>query len=109
MIDRLVADLFRTSEEEVRSRGIGTLQEVRATRLWLKHLSPEVATENRRLKRPLTARLSPHPRIERMRDKSRRILIALFERYVENPRLLPESFRRRHTEERVERLAADYI
>ncbi len=109
MIDRLVSDLIRTTEEEVRSRGIATLSEVRATREWLTHLTPDVAVENRRLKRHLHARLYHHPRIERMRDKYRRILIALFERYVENPRLLPESFRRRHTEERLEQLAADYI
>ena len=42
-------------------------------------------------------------------DKYRRILIALFTRYSENSLLLPESQRRRLSEEGTARLIADYI
>lgn len=64
---------------------------------------------NSGLKRFLNERLYRHHRIERMRDKYRRILIALFTRYRENPLLLPESFRRRQADEEPARLIADYI
>jgi len=109
MIDRLVSDLIATTSSEIESRGVRTVDDVRASGDWLVHLSAEIALQNRRLKRHLLERLYHHPRIERMRDKYRRILIALFERYVDNPQLLPSSFRRRHPDEPVERLVADYI
>ena len=109
MIERLVSDLLETTAQELADRRIGSVDDLRRCDTWLARLSPETAMENRRLKRYLHEKLYHHPRIERMRDKYRRILIALFERYVDNPRLLPEAFRRRHTEEPAERLAADYI
>ncbi|NIV45761.1 MAG: deoxyguanosinetriphosphate triphosphohydrolase, partial [Gammaproteobacteria bacterium] len=48
-------------------------------------LSEETARENRELKRYLHENLYRHHRIERMKDKARRMLEALFERYRENP------------------------
>jgi dGTPase len=44
-----------------------------------------------------------------MKDKARRILLALFERYRDNPRLLPDETRRRGADESLERTIADYI
>ena len=42
-------------------------------------------------------------------DRLRRILVALFERYVDNPRLLPEETGERAVTDGPERTAADYI
>jgi dGTPase len=109
LIERLVSDLLETMAGELKKRGIASVEDVRRCEQWLARLSPEVAMENRRLKHYLHEKLYHHPRIERMRDKYRRILIALFERYMDNPRLLPEAFRRRHTDEPAQRQAADYI
>ena len=44
-----------------------------------------------------------------MKDKARRILLALYERYHENPLLLPDDTRRRIASEGLERTIADYI
>jgi dGTPase len=44
-----------------------------------------------------------------MKDKSRRILRALFERYQDNPLLLPADSRLRGAEDPDERIIADYI
>jgi len=44
-----------------------------------------------------------------MKDKAARVLHALFERYLENPRLLPDDTRRRIAEEGLHRAIADYI
>ena len=50
-----------------------------------------------------------HHRIERMKDKSRRILEALYRRYFENPRLLPVDTAVRVETDGLERTIADYI
>ena len=48
-----------------------------------------MAARNRRLKSYLHEHLYRHHRIERMKDKARRMITALFARYRANPRLLP--------------------
>ena len=65
--------------------------------------------QNRELKTYLRTHLYQHHRIERMKDKARRVLHALCERYLENPRLLPDDARRRTENEGVHRAIADYI
>jgi len=44
-----------------------------------------------------------------MKDKARRILLALYDRYRENPLLLPADSRRRLKTQTLERTIADYI
>ena len=85
------------------------LEEVRNAGRPLVGLSEEVAEGNRRLKNYLREHLYSHHQIERMKDKARRILLALFECYHENPRLLPADSRRRLQTETLERTIADYI
>jgi len=109
LIDTLVTDLIRTTAENIRQAGIATLDDVRKASAPLVGLSAAVAKGNRRLKIHLKENLYSHPRIERMKDKSRRILVALFERYHANPRLLPDEQRRRPGNDPLERTIADYI
>ena len=72
-------------------------------------LSAETAVRTADLKRYLHRYLYQHHRIERMKDKSRRILEALYQRYFENPRLLPDDTARRMENDGLERTIADYI
>jgi dGTPase len=72
-------------------------------------LSANAAERNLVLKEFLRERLYHHPRIERMKDKSRRILRSLFDRYMENPRLLSEDVRRRMDHDGAHRAVADFI
>jgi dGTPase len=109
LIDELVSDLIRTTGERVNDSGVETVEDVRARREPLAGLSSRVAARNRELKSFLGDRLYRHPRIERMKDKSRRILEALFERYMENPRLLSEEVRRRMEGDGAHRAVADFI
>jgi dGTPase len=44
-----------------------------------------------------------------MKDKARRVLHALCERYLENARLLPDDARRRSEIDGIHRAIADYI
>jgi dGTPase len=50
-----------------------------------------------------------HQRIERMMDKARRILTALCQRYLDNPRLLPADDLQRVESEGLHRAVADYV
>ncbi|HZN55111.1 MAG TPA: deoxyguanosinetriphosphate triphosphohydrolase [Candidatus Polarisedimenticolaceae bacterium] len=109
LVDGLVTDLIETTESNVAGSGIATLEEVRAAERPLAALSPEVAEQNRGLKGYLRTHLYHHHRIERMKDKARRILRALAERYLENPLLLPDDARRRAPAEGLHRAIADYI
>ncbi len=88
---------------------MGSTDEVRRAGRVLVGLSPEIEDGNRGLKRYLHEHLYGHHRIERMKDKARRLLVALFQCYLGNPRLLPEEFRSRAERLGPERTIADYI
>ena len=109
MIDRLVSDLIGTTARNLREAGIESVAGVRAHGAQLVDLSPAVSRANRELKAYLHGHLYRHHRIERMKDKARRILNALFDRYQDNPRLLPDEVRQREADLPIERVIADYI
>jgi dGTPase len=109
MIDALVSDLIDTTSQNVEASRVGSVAEVRRAGRSLVGLSPEMASRNRELKQYLHRHLYQHHRIERMKDKSRRILEALYRRYLENPRLLPDDTARRMEADGLERTIADYI
>jgi dGTPase len=88
---------------------VATLDDVRNAGRLLAGLSPEVGGPNRALKAYLKVHLYQHHRIERMKDKAARVLHSLFERYLENPRLLPDDARKRTETEGTHRAIADYI
>ena len=109
MIDRLVTDLIETTTQRLAERDVQTVGDIRGAGEMLVGLSPAVAEENRRLKGFLRENLYQHHRIERMKDKARRLLRALFERYLDNPRLLPQYSSRSGRNQPLERIIADYI
>jgi dGTPase len=109
LIDVLVTDLIESTLRAVRGTGVESLDDVRRAGRLLVGLSPEVRSGNRALKGYLHAHLYQHHRIERMKDKAGRVLHALFARYLENPRLLPDDARRRADALGLHRAVADYI
>jgi len=109
MIDCLVTDLIEASRARILDAGVKSAEDVRARKDWLIGLSDRAAARNAELKRYLHQRLYRHHKIERMKDKSRRMIQALFERYHENPALLPEAFQDRIEKDGRERVICDYI
>jgi dGTPase len=109
LIDTLVTDLIDMTRDGIERSGVVSIEDVRGARAPLVALSAKVERGNRDLKRYLQQHLYQHHRIERMRDKAKRLLIALYERYHDNPRLLPDEFRARAGEAGLERTIADYI
>jgi len=109
LIDELVTGLIEATSRALEEAGVKSVDDVRRAGRALVTLPPDVAERNRILKSDLRENLYLHHRIERMRDKSRRILFSLFNRYRENPRLLPDDRRTRIETEGLERAIADYI
>ena len=109
LIDGLVTDLIDTTRANVEAARVTSVEDVRRLGRPLASASVTVAEGTRTLERYLHRHLYGHHRIERMRDKARRILIALFEAYRANPKLLPDETRQRAGHELPERVIADYI
>lgn len=109
LIDLLVTDLIETTASCVREAGVASVEDVRRAGRLLVSLSESVFADNRVLKAYLRENLYHHHRIERMRDKAARVLAALFERYLENPKLLPDDAAAKIGAEGLHRTIADYI
>jgi dGTPase len=109
VINVLVTDLIETTASGIHAAGVTRVEDVRDAGRLLAGLSPSAEAQNRALKTYLKTHLYQHHRIERMKDKASRVLRALCERYLENPRLLPDDARRRVEFEGVHRAIADYI
>jgi dGTPase len=115
MIDTLVSDLITTSREALKAAGVDSLDAVRRSPEPLIRFSPDVARENRELKRFLRQNLYHHHRVYRMTVKAQRIVSDLFQAFMEDTKLLPENFQahvRRLAEDEENGLArgiADYV
>jgi dGTPase len=109
LIDALVTDLIEATRARVQAAGVRSTEEVRRAGGPLVGLSPRIAEASAVLKQYLHRHLYQHHRIERMKDKARRLLIALYERYRANPRLLPDDSGRRRRGDSLERAIADYV
>ena len=109
VIDALVTDLVENSRRAIEAAGLTAVDEVRRLGKPIMGLSPGMAGRNAELKRFLHQHLYRHHRIERMKDKARRIMEALFERYRENVHLLPEEHRAKIPALGRERVLCDYI
>ena len=109
VINVLVTDLIETTGSSIQGAGVATVEDVRDAGRLLAGLSSKADDQNRALKTYLRTHLYQHHRIERMKDKASRVLRALCERYLDNPRLLPDDARRSVEVAGVHRAIADYI
>jgi len=107
MINTLVTDLIRQTEENIRQHAPRSVDEVRNAPP-LVAFSPEIHEQNRELKAFLRIHLYRHYRVMRMTAKARRIIRELFLAFLEDPRLLPPQFNPSVETDRA-RAVADYI
>ncbi|MBI2307207.1 MAG: deoxyguanosinetriphosphate triphosphohydrolase [Rhodocyclales bacterium] len=105
MINTLVCDLVQTTAANVARHCPGSLDALR-TCPQLAAFSPELAEENRELKRFLRTNLYRHYQVLRMTNKARRIIGDLFSSFLADPRLLPPQYQ--HAEDQP-RAVADYV
>ncbi len=111
VIDRLVTDLCDSVLSRVRELGVTSLADVRRVKPRLVEYSPEMTERNRELKAFLYDRLYTHYRVTRMTQKADRIMSALFEVYMQEPKQLPPHVTERAAEagESIPRVIADYV
>ena len=111
LIDRLVTDLVETLLARLTAERIDTLAAVRRVKPRLVEFSPAMTERARDLKTFLYDRLYTHYRVTRMTQKADRIMSALFQVYMEEPKQLPPHVTRRVREEGepMSRVIADYI
>jgi dGTPase len=111
MIDLMVGDLLATIDRTIRERGIDSLAAVRRVKPRLVEFSPEMTARIRELKAFLYDRLYTHHRVTRMTQKADRIMSALFEVYMAEPKQLPPhvALRARQRNDSMPRVIADYL
>jgi dGTPase len=109
LVNRMVLDLGAEAGRRLSANEIQSTADVRDATEPLIAFSPQQAAFNQNLKEYLLANMYYHPRLEKMKNRSREIITALFERYMKRPELIPEDFRRRYPDQPPYRMAADYI
>lgn len=112
MINGLVLDLVGESRANIASAAPDSLEAVRHAAP-LVAFSPEARQEQRELKAFLHENLYQHWRVRRMTNKARRIVVELFEAFMEDPKLLPPQYAERcrpgPDAHATARAVADYI
>jgi dGTPase len=107
MINTLITDLVAQSTKNIQHAHPHTLDEVRAAPPLI-GFSDSIHTEQRELKHFLRTQLYQHYRVNRMSGKARRIIKALFEAFMDDPKLLPPQYQDKVRQDQA-RTIADYI
>ncbi len=116
MINRLVTDLIDTSASRLAAAGVASAADVRSHGAPLIGFSDQTRELNQGLKTFLREQVYKHYKVQRMTAKARRVMTALFDAFLADPRLMPEEHH--STAQRLEagqgmagraRAVADYI
>ncbi|MEJ5211331.1 MAG: deoxyguanosinetriphosphate triphosphohydrolase, partial [Burkholderiales bacterium] len=107
MINTLILDLVENSSRNIAEVAPASIDEVRAAPPLI-GFSPAIRAEQQELKQFLRTRLYQHYRVNRMSRKARRIITALFEAFMDDPRLLPPEHQEKARRDKA-RTIADYI
>ncbi|OIQ83892.1 deoxyguanosinetriphosphate triphosphohydrolase [mine drainage metagenome] len=107
MINALVQDLCRQSEDNIAAANPADISDVRRHGALIA-FSAGMQRQQRELKQFLRANLYRHYRVNRMSSKAQRIVRELFVVFDEDPALMPEDFQLRAESDKP-RAVADYI
>ncbi|HPQ81025.1 MAG TPA: deoxyguanosinetriphosphate triphosphohydrolase [bacterium] len=110
IIHMLVTDLQAETKRRIEGSGVDSIDDLGKIKEPLVAFSAEMSVRTKQLKDFLFANLYRHYLVERMADKSTRILSALFHTYLNNPKVLPPRLERTIREEgQACRRICDYI
>jgi len=107
MINALVLDLTKQSQENILNAKIATFDEVRSAPPLI-NFSEKIKLENQELKRFLRTNLYQHYQVIRMTSKAERVVESLFDMFSKEVRLLPVEYQERAQNDRY-RAVADYV
>jgi dGTPase len=114
MINALIVDLLRTSQQRIADAAPASLDDVRNAAPLIA-FSPAMAEDASILKRFLRENLYRHYQVNRMTSKARRIIAELFQAFTQQPNLLPPDYQVRDLDNETLRIqkqarqVADYI
>lgn len=109
LLGLLVDDVIEATAWRIDKAGVRSPDDVRALAENVVGPSEAAQTMTRELKRFLYEQLYRHPRVMRMTIKAERILTALFEAYIAEPRQLPRDEQAKLDERSLHRVVCDYI
>jgi dGTPase len=116
MINQVVTDIIETTLANLATADPASIEDVRSRSRPLVAFSPEVAREHQELKAFLRRKLYRHERVLGMNRRARRLLAALFDRYMNDVRAMPEehagralAWQRERGDAGRARAVADYI
>ena len=108
LIDWQVSDLLARATQRLADERIDSPAVVRNAS-YLIAASPEISGQKAELERFLYERVYRHPQVLRHRIEAQSFLRAMFAGYVQQPELLPESFRARVDVHGLPRTVGDYL
>jgi dGTPase len=111
MIDAMSTDLMSNLAGELERNKIRSVEDVRKAGRVLTSFGPSMGAKVDEIKNVMRDRLYRHYRVSRMTEKAGRVLAALFETYMTEPRQMPEHVvaRAERYGEPISRAVADYI
>jgi dGTPase len=109
MLNRMVGDLIRNTQEQIDAAGIRSLEDVRDFPQRLAALSPQVEDERRQAKEFLHTNLYLSTALDPGKDDAERIITALFSLWMTEPEHLPSAYREKARQEPLPRVVCDYI
>jgi dGTPase len=108
-LDRWAGDLIRNTQQQIRSTGIRSLQDVRSCPRRLVTLSPAVEEERRGAKEFLYQNLYYASALDSEKTDAEQIIRKLFSLYTKHPTNLPASYQEKARQEPLPRVVCDYI
>ncbi len=109
MLGEIINDVILTTAAQLERLKIRSLEDVRNADEPLVMQSENLNEERRELKAFLFEHLYRHPQVMVQRQNVERILEALFTRFLEQPKNLPESVQARFEQVGLERAVCDYL
>jgi len=113
MISHMVADIVKTTKENIEASGVKSADDVRNYGKQLVTFSSKMEKENRIIKEYLKENLYKHYKVNRMTSKAKRVIKELFEVFAKEPECLPKMWSKQVLEAKDEKqksiIIADFI
>ena len=109
MLDTLVTDLIENTGRQIKSAGIGNLEDVRRSAARLVTLSPSVERARGEAKEFLYSNLYFSKALDPEKDDAEKVIGELFAIWMARPENLPSAYREKAKQEPLARVVCDYI
>ncbi len=109
VLNRMVDDLIRNTQHNLKAAGIEKLEDVRIHPNRLAAFSPEVESERRQAKEFLYANLYFSQALQPEKEDAERVITDLFEHWMSHPEALPLSYQEKARQEPLAQIVCDYI